>query len=107
LTAHYRAAACGFSARGERGKRAEEVGAEAARALLAHRRSGAALDLHLADQILLPLALARGPSSYSAQTITQHLRSNAFVIERFRLAEIRFSADQTGRGIVELTPAAN
>jgi RNA 3'-terminal phosphate cyclase (ATP) len=106
LTARYQAIACGFSALGERGKRAEQVGEEAAEASLAHWRSGAALDRHLADQILLPLALARGPSSYSAQAITQHLRSNAFVIERFGLAEVGLSADETGAGTVNVTPAA-
>lgn len=106
LTAHYRGLACGFSALGERGKRAEQVGKEAARALLAHRRSGAALDRHLADQVLLPLALAGGPSSYSAQAITRHLRSNAAVIECFGLAEVRFSDGERSTGIVELVPAA-
>ncbi len=104
LTARYHAVACGFSALGERGKRAEQVGEEAAGALLAHWRSGAALDRHLADQLLLPLALARGPSSFSAQAITQHLRSNAFVIERFGLAEVRLSVGEGEAGIVDVIP---
>jgi RNA 3'-terminal phosphate cyclase (ATP) len=105
LTARYRGLACGFSALGERGKRAEQVGEEAARALLAHRRSGAAVDRHLADQVLLPLAFAGGPSRYSAQAITRHLQSNAAVIERFGLAKVRFSDGERGTGIVEVTPA--
>jgi len=106
LTARYRGLACGFTALGERGKPAEQVGEEAAEALLRHRRSGAALDLHLADQILLPLALADGPSSYSTEAITDHLRSNAFVIERFGLAKVRFSPGDMGTGIVDVTPTA-
>lgn len=106
LTARYQGLACGYSALGERGRRAEQVGEEVTRALLAHWRSGAALDQHLADQILLPLALAEGPSSYSAQAITQHLRSNAFVIERFGLAKVGISVSETGTGVVDVTPAA-
>lgn len=105
LTARYQAIAGGFSALGERGKPAELVGEEAAQALLAHHRSGATVERHLADQILLPLALADGPSSYSAQAITDHLRSNAFVIERFGLATVRFKTGEAGMGIVDVTPA--
>ena len=106
LTARYQVIACGFSALGERGKPAETVGEEAAQALLAHQRSGAAVERHLADQILLPLALADGPSGYSTEAITQHLRSNAFVIERFGRAKVRFSTGERGSGIVTVTPAA-
>lgn len=107
LTAHYRGVAGGFSALGERGKPAERVGEEVAQALIAHWRSGAALDRHLADQVLLPLALAQGPSSFSVETITQHLRSNAFVIERFGRAQVRWTADEAGTGIVTVAPAGN
>lgn len=53
-------AVAGFTALGAPGKRAEAVGAEAARELLAHRAAGGALDPHLADQVIPYLALARG-----------------------------------------------
>ena len=77
----------GFSALGRRGKRAETVGREATEALLSHHRSGAALDDHLADQVLPFLALASGTSRYTSPRISGHLRTNAWVCER--LLDIR------------------
>jgi len=73
----------GFSALGARGKPAEQVADEVAEAYLAFRKSRAALDRHLADQILLYLALARGPSSFTTETVTSHLLTNVWAIEQF------------------------
>ncbi len=73
----------GFSALGARGKPAEQVTDEVADAYLAFLKSGAALDRHLADQILLYLALARGPSTFTTETVTLHLLTNVWVIEQF------------------------
>ena len=56
---------------------------EAADAFLAFRQSRAAVDLHLADQIVLYLARAPGPSSLITPEITQHLLTNLWVIEQF------------------------
>jgi RNA 3'-terminal phosphate cyclase (ATP) len=73
----------GFSALGARGKPAEQVADDAAEAYLAFRASGAALDLHLADQMLIYLALAPGPSSFTTEAVTSHLLTNVWVIEQF------------------------
>jgi RNA 3'-terminal phosphate cyclase (ATP) len=73
----------GFSALGARGKPAELVADEVAEAYLAFRKSRAAVDRHLADQILLYLALARGPSSFTTETVTSHLLTNVWAIEQF------------------------
>jgi len=73
----------GFSALGARGKPAERVADEVAEAYLAFRQSGAALDRHLADQILLYLALAQGPSTVTTEAVTSHLLTNVWVIEQF------------------------
>jgi RNA 3'-terminal phosphate cyclase (ATP) len=79
------AGACpaGFSSLGERGKSAETVGEEAAKDLLDYCHTGACLDYHLADQIVLYLAFAKGESSFTASCITNHLLTNLGVIERF------------------------
>jgi len=82
-----RPSAAGFSVLGRRGKSAEAVGREAAKALLSHHRSGAALDDHLSDQVLPFLALASGSSRYTAPRVSGHLRTNALVCER--LLDIR------------------
>ncbi len=73
----------GFAALGARRKPAEQVADEAVEAYLAFRASGAALDRHLADQILIYLALAEGPSSFTTEAITSHLLTNVWVIEQF------------------------
>ncbi|MFA5110644.1 MAG: RNA 3'-terminal phosphate cyclase [Desulfobaccales bacterium] len=73
----------GFTALGARGKPAEQVADEAADAFLAFRERGAALDRHLADQILLYLALAKGLSTITTEAVTSHLRTNIWVIEQF------------------------
>jgi RNA 3'-terminal phosphate cyclase (ATP) len=73
----------GFSALGVRGKPAEQVADEAVDAYLAFRKSGAAFDRHLADQILIYLALAKGPSTFTTEAVTSHLITNVWVIEQF------------------------
>jgi RNA 3'-terminal phosphate cyclase (ATP) len=73
----------GFSALGARGKPAERVAEEAFRELRAWQRSGAALDSHLADQVILPLALAGGPATFTTSAVTQHLLTNAWAVEQF------------------------
>ena len=73
----------GFYALGARGKPAEKVADEVADAFLAFRDRQAAVDRHLADQIVLYLARAKGPSSFITPEITLHLLTNLWVIEQF------------------------
>jgi RNA 3'-terminal phosphate cyclase (ATP) len=98
LTAHYQNCLAGFGAQGKRGKPAEQVAEEACAALLSHHRSGAALEPHLADQLILPAALCRGESVFSVEHISPHLVTNAWVVERFGLARIDIvpAAGETG-----------
>jgi len=76
-----------FCAFGEKGRSAEDVAREVARAVQRHQQSGAALGPQLADQWLLPLALAVVQSSraaaFTASEWTEHARTNAALIERF------------------------
>jgi RNA 3'-phosphate cyclase len=73
----------GASALGKRGKPAERVGREAAESLRRAMATGACLDEHMADQILPYLALAGGPSEVTVARITDHCRTNMWVIEKF------------------------
>lgn len=68
---------------GKLGKRAEDVGKEAALELLKEQKTTASLDKHLADQILPYLALAKGKSSVTVSEITNHCKTNIWVIEKF------------------------
>ncbi|KPK79438.1 MAG: hypothetical protein AMS25_12645 [Gemmatimonas sp. SM23_52] len=75
----------GASALGAKGIAADEVGREAAKALLSELDSGAAVDRHLADQLIPFMAVAGGSVLTSA--ITSHTRSNIYVAERILGAE--------------------
>ena len=93
--------ACCF-ALGARGKRAERVAAEAVDALAAVLRSDGAVDPWLADQLLLPLALADGPSELRTSEVTAHLLTNAEVIRLFLPVEIGVDGALGGPGTVQL-----
>lgn len=64
---------------GEVGKRAEQVGQEAASRYLESMLAGAAVDPFLSDMLVLPLCLAKGVSRYRTPRITEHLRTNLAV----------------------------
>jgi RNA 3'-terminal phosphate cyclase (ATP) len=70
------------SAIGEVGKSAEAVAGEAVGEARAYLASGAPVGVHLADQLMLPLALARG-GCYRTQALTLHSRTNIETIGRF------------------------
>ncbi len=85
----------GSSALGERGKRAESVGLEAAKMLVDELKSQAAFDCHLADQVMPFAAVAKGDTGYTTSRITMHQRSNAFAIQQF-LGEV-IEISETGK----------
>lgn len=72
---------------GERGKRAEKVGEEAAGNLLKSIGSGKAFDRHMSDQIIPFIALARGRSEITVEEFTGHLKTNLKVTELMLGAE--------------------
>jgi RNA 3'-terminal phosphate cyclase (ATP) len=67
---------------GEKGVRAETVAGEAAEEARVYSSARAPVGEHLADQLLLPMALGDGGVFVTAKA-TPHLRSNITVIERF------------------------
>ena len=68
-----------FSAFGERGVSAESVAENACAQATVWLESGAAVDQHLADQLLLPLALAGG-GGFSTTAPSEHFKTNAALI---------------------------
>lgn len=96
LTATYEHSVAGFTALGERGKPSEIVAEEAVAALRAHHESGAAVDRHLADQLILPAALADGETVYMTGSVDRHLESCAWVVEQFGIAKIRIEREKDG-----------
>jgi RNA 3'-terminal phosphate cyclase (ATP) len=83
LVAEYKGTLAGFTGLGELRKSAEKVADEAVEAYEAFEHSGASVDHHLADQLLLPLALAAGRSRFTTDAVTEHLLTNAAVIRQF------------------------
>jgi RNA 3'-terminal phosphate cyclase (ATP) len=88
---------CGF---GRLGTSAEAVAKEAANEALAYISSEAAAGEHLADQLLLPFALAGG-GSFTAEKLNRHARTNMEVICEF--LPVKFvMREEVGRVRVEI-----
>ncbi|MES2320545.1 MAG: RNA 3'-terminal phosphate cyclase [Pseudomonadota bacterium] len=82
-----------FSAIGEKSVRSEVVARRVVAEARAFMVSGAAVGEHLADQLLLPMALAGG-GSFTAASVSQHALTNAEVIARFLPVETVFDAQR-------------
>jgi len=83
LTAEFENTVIGTDNLGKLGKKAEDVGKEAALGLLKEQKTEGCLDKHLADQILPYMALAKGKSQITVSEITNHCKTNIWVIEKF------------------------
>jgi RNA 3'-terminal phosphate cyclase (ATP) len=104
LRANYERSVAGFTSLGERGKPSEKVAEEACQELRSFHAGEAAVDQHLADQLLLPMALASDSSSMTAACITQHLLTNAHVIQKFLPVQIRIRGSVGAPGAVDVSP---
>lgn len=71
-----------FSGFGERGIKAEAIAERAARDAQRYLASGAPIGEHLADQMLLPLAIARG-GAFKTCSLTTHTTTQVETIRRF------------------------
>lgn len=78
-----------FTGFGERSVRAENVADLPSRQARAYLDTDAPIGEHLADQLVLPMALA-GSGSFTTTAVSEHLRTNALVIERFTGRRTRF-----------------
>jgi RNA 3'-terminal phosphate cyclase (ATP) len=81
-----------FAGFGAKAVRAEAVAQEAIEQAQAYMASNAAVDEHLADQLLLPMALAGG-GSFTASMVSSHALTNADVIARFLPVAIDFRGE--------------
>jgi len=114
LVAEFEGGRACFTSLGELGKPAERVADQAIDDLLQFLESGAAIDHYLADQLLLPLSLANGASTKGASTkgasvlhtskITQHLLTNAQIIQLFLPTKITIEGELNQPGWVTIEP---
>ncbi len=102
LVGEYEHGRAGFQALGRPGKPAETVAEEAAAAFLDHHRSAAAVEEHLADQLVLPLAVAAGESVLSVSRVTSHLLTVAWVVGQFGLADVTVEGRPEEPGTVRI-----
>ncbi len=87
----------GWSSLGRRGKPAEKVGMEAAEGLVNELKKGRGVDRFLGDQLIPFLAFTGG--EFSVAEVTDHLKTNVWVVERF-LGRV-FDVDEE-RGVVRV-----
>ncbi|MFN3346401.1 MAG: RNA 3'-terminal phosphate cyclase [Candidatus Bipolaricaulaceae bacterium] len=88
---------------GAPGRPAEAIGEHVARTLWEDLQSGATVDRHLADQLILYAALAKGESVYLVPQVTDHVEANLWLVEsllgaRWRLEGKRLSIQGIGYG---------
>jgi RNA 3'-phosphate cyclase len=94
LWAESEAGLLGASRVAERGVRAETLGTAVGQELAADLASGANLDVHAADQVLVYLALAPRGSSFAVREVSGHARTTMWLLEQF--LEARFSVAREG-----------
>jgi len=87
-----------FTGFGEKGVRAEAVAEQAAAEARDYLSAVAPVGEHLADQLLLPMALGDG-GCFVTRVVTPHLRSNIAVIERFTQRKIAIEPVASGFAI--------
>ena len=73
---------------GKPGRRSEAIAEFVVTSLLEDLRTKATTDRHLADQLILFAALARGTSQYLIPRITDHVEANLWLVEKILGAKI-------------------
>ncbi|HTJ41640.1 MAG TPA: RNA 3'-terminal phosphate cyclase [Kofleriaceae bacterium] len=89
---------------GEKGTRAELVASRACDELRAYLAHDAPVGEHLADQLLIPMALARGGRFRSAP-LSRHARTNIEVVARFM--DVRFDVAETADDVIVSVSSAH
>ncbi|MEM8495422.1 MAG: RNA 3'-terminal phosphate cyclase [Planctomycetota bacterium] len=83
-----------FTGFGEVGRKAEAVANRAVHQAQRYLKSPAPVGEYLADQLLLPMAIAGG-GSYLAQTMSRHTRTHLDLVRHF--LDVRIAVDDRGR----------
>jgi RNA 3'-terminal phosphate cyclase (ATP) len=93
-----------FASYGNKGVSAEQVAESLLREVKTYQAHSAPVGPHLADQLMIPMALAAlqgEKSQYFATELTDHTRTNALVIEKFLPIEF-VMADRDGGVLVSI-----
>ena len=103
LFAEYAHAIAGFAAYGRKGLPSERVAEAACEELVAHHRAGAPVDPHLADQLVVPMALAEGTSRVTTSRVSQHLLTNVWAMRQFLTLETSIEGEPGFQGTVTVS----
>jgi RNA 3'-terminal phosphate cyclase (ATP) len=88
---------------GKRGRPAERVADELVEQTSEFLQGQPGVDTHSADQLLLPLALANGPSTFRVTQVSTHLLTNMSVIQQFVERSIECDGREGEPGVVRVT----
>lgn len=100
LWAEYENSIVGADSLGERGKRAETVGREAAEKLLRVILSGASVDSHALDNVVIYMALAQGTSVISSNEASSHAETAVWLCSQLTGASFRVEKDDRAVRVV-------
>jgi RNA 3'-terminal phosphate cyclase (ATP) len=89
---------------GERGLRAEAVAERCLQQARKYLAGGAPVGEHLADQLLVPLAMAGG-GSYVTTALTEHARTNIEIVRTFLDVNVTVTRDVADRWRVAVDAA--
>ncbi|MGC9348963.1 MAG: RNA 3'-terminal phosphate cyclase, partial [Anaerolineae bacterium] len=101
LCARYEFGQAGFLSLGRKGLPSEEVAEIGCRELLEHHCTGAAVDPHMGDQLVLPFALAKGGSEATVSEITRHLLTNVWVAHQFGFSHVTVVGEEGEPGLLQ------
>lgn len=85
----------GADAIGEQRKMSEEVGKESAQKLIAELEVQPTVDVYLADMLIPYMALAHGKSAFYVRTISEHIESNIWLMEK--MLNVKFTIEKVNK----------
>ncbi|MCC6602218.1 MAG: RNA 3'-phosphate cyclase [Anaerolineae bacterium] len=84
----------GFTSLGRPGLPADQVAETVVAQLLAFTRSHTMVDEHLADQLMIPAALAQGTTRYTTHRLTRHALTNADLLRQWLGVSIEIDGEE-------------
>ena len=112
LFVEYEHAVAGFTSYGRKGLPSERVAEAACDHLLKHHATGAPVDPHLADQLVLPMAMTETVSNAGepmesrlvTSEVTQHLLTNVWVVQHFAVGSLSVEGQVGEPGLLAVKP---
>ncbi len=92
----------GSDALGERGKPAEKVGEEAAMKLINEIKSGAAVDMHMGDQLIPWMALADGVSKIKVSNFSLHAYTCIYITKQILGGDFKIYGELNKPSLIEV-----